>query len=565
MMRRPAKRLLLALAAPLLLLSTLFGVAEVLLALRPDPRARFLARVGSGANERFVASGHAPTTSSKLRTPEFTSRPAAGTIRVLALGDSTMYGVPFDPPTPFADWLALRLPRLLPGRTFEVVNLGASGMCSEDVLDLLRECGGAGASLLVVYVGHNEFLDVNLPRVLRPASHALLRALSRTRVGAALLQATRQPPRSLAADFVNRRTLVHDEPMLPPEAIDRGFARYRQHLEAIVELAHGWGMSLALIRPICDAWDSSPHLSCFASSTSRAERDLFLAEVAAVGAERRRLESAVDRTERVDAGAIDALLARLDALARVDGSVALLAWERGRLLLLKGARAAARAALQEALDRDGYPWRQPPRGARIVADIAARTGAMLVDPAPRFDAEAAPRLPDQRELFVDDVHPSQRGHELLAEAVLRTLASHDWIAPAAEWGFAAEPSIEEYRARADFQPAAQATALAREAFLLIGESHFQREARAALRAAQRKLDLALAIDAGCAEAHLGRAVIAAIRGDTAMALDAIALARARNASIDALLLEPWEAVPEMRSALEEAGLGVVEGRLVRRP
>lgn len=562
-MTRTAKRLLLAVSGPPLLLALLFAAAEALLALRPDRRPCFLVRSGHGADARIAVSGRAPTTSAKLRTPEFAAQPPAGTTRVLALGDSTMYGVPFDPPLPFADWLALRLPLLLPGRAFEVVNLGASGMCSEDVLDLLRESGSAGASLLVIYVGHNEFLDMNLPRVLDPASHAFRRALSRTRVGAALLEMTIQPPRSTMADGVNRRTLVHDEPLIPPEAIERGLERYRSNLVAIVELASGWGIEVALVRPVADAWDSAPHLSCFSPSTSRAARAAFLVECEAIRVERRALEERAERGETASTASIESLLDRLDALARVDGAVALLPWERGRLLLLRGDRDAARTALREALDLDGYPWRQLPRGGEALAEVAASGGAILVDASPLFDAESAPRLPDQRGLFVDDVHPDRRGHELLAEATLRALARHGWIAPAADWRFADEPSIEEYRIRSGFQPAAQATALAREALMLLGASQFDRGARAALRAAQRKLDLALTIDSGCAEAHLGCAVVAAIRGEADAALAAIERARARDAAIDRLLFDPWETVPAMRQAFEAAGLAVSEGRLAR--
>lgn len=308
-----------------------------------------------------------------------------------------------------------------------------------------------------------------------------------------------------------------------------------------------------------------PHRSVFAPTTSRAARDAFLAEADALAEERRQLDERAERGEPIDRVAIDALLARLDALARVDGTVAQLAWERGRLLFLRGDLAGARAALGEALARDDYPWRQLPRGRAIVAEVAARTGAIAVDAGPLFDAEAAPRLPDLTNLFVDDVHPNPRGHELLAEALVRALAASGWIAPAPEWRFDEEPSPEEYRALTGFQPFQEAVALAESAFLMIGESRFDRGSGKALRAAQTRLDEALAIDAGCSEAHLGLAVLAAIRGEGEAALAAAERARERDPSIDALLLEPWETIPEMRRAFAAAGLSVVDGRLARKP
>lgn len=565
-MRRVVRRLLLAASGPLLLVPALLGAVELLLQFAPDRRPCFLVRTGSGRDARFERSGRAPTVSSKLRTPSFTVEPPDGTDRVLMVGDSTMYGLPFEPPVPFADWVAQRLPMLLPGRRFEVVNLGASGMCSEDVLDLLRECGGAGASLIVVYVGHNEFLDANLPRLLSPRRRAIERTLQTTRLGSLLLDATRGPPRSIAADVVNRRVLIHDEPMIPPDAIERGLAAYRRHLEAMVALGRSTGARVALFRPLSDAFTLKPHLSCFSAVTPASARSRFTAEVQAIDTERRKLEAteAAAGGGEADRAAIDALLVRCDALATLDASVALLPWERGRLLLLKGEREAAATALQEALALDGYPWRQLPRAAEIVEDVAARSGAILVDARPLFDAESAPLLPDQRCCFVDDVHPSARGHELLAEALLRSLAAAGWCAPSDGWRFDLEPSLDDYRRKSGFSADAEAAALARSAFMLLGESHFDRAARPALKAAQRKLEMALEADAGSAEAHLGLAVLAAIRGDSDAAMTEIEIARRRDATIDRLLEEPVETVPAMRAAFEAAGLELVDGRLEKR-
>ncbi len=563
-MSRNAKRWLLALAAPPVILALAFVVAEALLALAPDRRRCFVVRASDGNGERFVTAGRPPTPSSKLRTREFPARPAAGATRILMLGDSSMHGVPFDPPVPFAHQVDLRLKHLLPGRTFDVVNLGASGMCSDDVLRLLRECGGAGAALVAVYVGHNEFLDVNLPRVLEPAGTALLHALGRTRTGTALLEVTRAPRRSLVADLFDPDSLVDEIPLLEPAAIERGLDRYRRNLEAIVAVARGGGADVALFLPVCNAFDPPPHRSVFSPTTSRAARDAIRTELRALGAELQVLEELAERGESVDWTAIDPLLARIEALEQVDRAVARVAWLRGRLLFLRGDRDGARDALRVALALDDYPWRQLPRGRAIVAEVAARTRAIAVDAETLFEAEAAPRLPDLTNLFVDDVHPSRRGHELLAEALLRALAARGFAAPEAEWRFDREPSLEEYRAQSGTQPDQQATELAESAFLLIGESRFDRGSATPLRAAQKRIDNALALDAGCAEAHLGLAVLAAIRGDGEMAMTAITRARERDPSIDAFLVEPWETIPEVRRALEAAGLAVIDGRLARR-
>jgi len=561
--KRPIARAALVVLAPPLVLAVLGLLAELMALPFADRRPCFLVREGEGDAARFVLSGRAPTPATKLRDPSFSAAPAAGAVRLLCLGDSTVYGAPFEPPVPFANWLALRLPRLLPGRRFEVVNAGAPGMCSEDVVDLLRDCGGAGAAALIVYVGHNEYLDANLPRLLSPAGHALRRALGATRAGARLLEATKSEPQSLLGEKLLPRTLVHDAPMIAPEAIALGLSRYRSHLEEIVAFAQARGIAVALCRPVANAVDSPPHRSCFTATTGAPAREEFTTRLKAVRATRLACESATARGEPIDAAAVASALAELDALAEVDPGVALLPFERGRLLLLRGDIAAARDALKAALERDDYPTRQLPRAGEIVAEVARARGAWLVDAAPLFAAEVAPALPAKRRLFVDDVHPDPRGHELLAEAILRTLAEHGFLAPASDWQFAKEPSPAEYRELAGFDPAAQAGAFANEAFMLLGESRFDRGQRKALRAAEAKLRAALEFDANCAEAHLGLAILAAVKGATDRALAELERARAADASIDALLREPWENVPELRAALAAAGLALEGGRLVR--
>ncbi|MSR46831.1 MAG: hypothetical protein EXS13_07190 [Planctomycetes bacterium] len=561
MTRRWRGRLALASCGPPLLVALVAGVFELLLAFGDDPRPRFLDRIEAGDGARFVRAKNAPTVHAKLRVESFTVAPAPGVTRVLCLGDSTMYGVPFEPPIPFADWLGLRLPHLLPGQSFEVLNLGASGMCSEDVLDLFRETGGAGASLLVVYVGHNEFLDYNLRRLRWPRAHAIRRALQRSRVGALLLDWTRRPSRSIAAETLDVRVAVRDEPFLTSEQLADGVARYGRNLELLIERAHALHLDVALCRPVSDPTTHAPYYSCFAATTPPAARNRFRIALQEVRADRGLVERAVADGEAVPTAALDRAFARLAEIESIDPAVAVVEWERGRLLLLRGEREAAKAAFCAALNRDGYPIRQRPSAAMALVGVAAARGAWLVDATPAFDAEAAPGLPDRRTLFVDDVHPARRGHELLADAVVRTLAAAGWRAPIAEWCFADEPSLDAYRELSGFDGAAQAAALARESFLLIGQSRFDRGARAALRAARTQIDFALTYDARCAEAHLANCALAAIEGDQAKALAEIELVRAVAPEIEATLAETWENVPEMRAAFTATGLVVADGRL----
>ena len=97
----------------------------------------------------------------------FTPEPAEGVTRILALGGSTTFGFPEHPKGEdaaershgFVGMLEASLQEAWPGR-YEIVNLGINGGGSTDALRLMRRAGGWGATALVLYDGHNEFMNV---------------------------------------------------------------------------------------------------------------------------------------------------------------------------------------------------------------------------------------------------------------------------------------------------------------------------------------------------------------------------------------------------------------------
>lgn len=79
--------------------------------------------------------------------------------RVFVLGGSSAQGFPYmlNKNASFPAQLKLRLDKLYPDQTIEVVNLGASAINSHTLLDILPDVLNQSPDLILIYAGHNEY------------------------------------------------------------------------------------------------------------------------------------------------------------------------------------------------------------------------------------------------------------------------------------------------------------------------------------------------------------------------------------------------------------------------
>jgi len=86
-----------------------------------------------------------------------TPRREPGSIRILCLGESSMFGTPYEMNATIPAMLRKQLRHLYPGRTVEVINLGASAINTNVILDMAPAMLDLHPDLVLVYTGHNEF------------------------------------------------------------------------------------------------------------------------------------------------------------------------------------------------------------------------------------------------------------------------------------------------------------------------------------------------------------------------------------------------------------------------
>jgi hypothetical protein len=79
--------------------------------------------------------------------------------RVFCLGGSTVQGRPYSIETAFGAWLELTLKAAQPNRPIRVVNCGGISYASYRLVPVLREVLGYQPDLIILYTGHNEFLE----------------------------------------------------------------------------------------------------------------------------------------------------------------------------------------------------------------------------------------------------------------------------------------------------------------------------------------------------------------------------------------------------------------------
>ncbi len=335
------------------------------------------------------------------------------TIRILVLGGSAAFG---DPQPRFG------LPRLLeamlelrhPGTKFEVVNGAMTGIDSDVVLPIARDCARAHADVWVIYMGNNEVVGpFGAGTVFGPQAPPwwLIRpslALKATRVGQLLdsaWQALEKPPPGKSEwggmeMFLNQQVRAADPRMAN---VYRNFAR---NLADILRAGHDSGAGIVLSTVAVNLRDCAPFGSLHRTDLTGAQR----AEWEAL------FKSGVAAQQANKWGEAEA---QFRQAARMDDTFAELRFRLGQCALALGERPEAQSQFAAARDLDTLRFRCDSRLNDLIRRAAADRGreSILLADAERALATASPDgLPGEDD-FYEHVHPTFEGNYLLARAI----------------------------------------------------------------------------------------------------------------------------------------------------
>lgn len=376
-----------------------------------------------------------------FRPESFAANKPATERRLFVLGGSTVQGRPYAVETAFSTWLELTLGAADPGHTWEVVNCGGVSYASYRLVPILAEVLEYAPDLVIVYTGHNEFLEERTYDHVKQApwfsrAHPTLSRLHAFNAarGLWLRLTSTEPPRS---------------PTLPVEVaamLDRpgGLDRYHrddawyegvtEHFEhnllAMQALAADQDVPLVFVDPVSDLLDTPPFKSeptpnLPASDAERAAALLTRANDPSLGAPDRR--------------------AAASEATRIDPRRALARYLYGHASFDAGDYDVARRELVAAKDEDICPLRMREPLHRALARVCRDTGTPLVDVRGLFESLSPHGLPGRRWL-ADHVHPTIAGHKRIAALLFEHLASTGFVSLEPGWERRRDRAFSEHEA-----------------------------------------------------------------------------------------------------------------------
>ncbi len=366
-----------------------------------------------------------------FRPASFAKRKSEHGLRVFALGGSTTQGEPFSTETAFPAWLGLCLQAALPDREVECVNCGGLSYASYRVLAILREVMEYEPDLIVIYCGHNEYLEERSfagyerlrfgARWINWMSDRRLVAGARVllgRQGYRPAPAVNNPTRlarevDALLDYKNGLEAYHRDDQQHAAISDQ----FRWNLRQMFQLCADLQIPVVAVNPVSNTLDcppmkiedrpglDDPQLRAFQAAWSRARQ-----------------------TNDSDEAFDQAQLA-LSIDPQHAGTLYLL----GQLKLERSEPDSARQHLQLARDHDVCPLRAPSWLQAIVQEEAHRASVTLVDADKLFASRSADGIVGDRWL-VDHIHPNVEGHQLLGRAIATACFDDELVSPTnADW------------------------------------------------------------------------------------------------------------------------------------
>lgn len=385
---------------------------------RQDPSRGF-----SGLVPVFVQDGQSMRTQPLLRGEVFNDQSFAATkpengLRIFTVGGSSAFGFPWGANASFSGVLQDVLTQAYPDRDIEVVNAAGVSYAMHRLNLVVRELVQYEPDVLIVYSGHNEFVEHDFFESLRERSalsNRFIHAASQLRIFGALdsilvmLGIGRAPVDEDFSMVVDRADQVWDNPAARAAVIDN----FRDGLIQLVRIAHAHGTKVLVATVPSNQRDWRPQRSIVSEFADDSQRSAWQ-EAYAAG------QSYLATGEF------------RQAVSEFEHALALSPRHADTHFLLGHAHEElgqwelSQQAFERAVDHDATPIRRLSQINGAIREVATQEGALLVDVDGIFEETSENGLVGF-ELIEDYVHPSPEGHSLIAWNLWREMAQAQWI------------------------------------------------------------------------------------------------------------------------------------------
>lgn len=385
-----------------------------------------------------------------FKPDSFAAKKSSKTYRIFCLGGSTVQGRPYSIETSFTNWLRMGLKNLDPSRDYEVVNCGGISYASYRLVPILKECLQHEPDLFIICSGHNEFLEdrqySRMKSISGSAWTGIAKSMSRLRTlsvvrsvvfgdriqrqDSADSRTTLKAEVDAMLDYQNGLSLYHRDEVWQQDVA----THFESNLQRMVELASAANVPTMLIQPCSNLKDSAPFKSEHRDGIS--QDDLVEFDQRVTGA---RSAIQANLTEAIEL---------FEQAIEIDDQYALTQFELGQCYEAAYRTVDANRAFVAAREHDVCPLRMIEPLNQAMRRVAGNADVMFFS-ADDLLAAATPDGIVGDALLVDHIHPSFRGHQIIAEEIIVQLAPRLEIALPSGWRRQAQFMWKLYLSRLD--------------------------------------------------------------------------------------------------------------------
>ncbi|HTY58292.1 MAG TPA: tetratricopeptide repeat protein [Bacteroidota bacterium] len=367
-----------------------------------------LYQVNRGYLEKYFPAGAAMVP--ELKPSLLTGVKAKNQFRVFCIGESSMFGTPYEFSATIPALIRTQLRHLLPDKEVEVVNFGASAINTNVIADMAPDLASLRPDLVLIYTGHNEFYGpdgVGAPWIekrwpsltpLKYRAREFRIVMLAQRFLASIGRGSAPADRNLMKE-VSRGATVE---IGSPEA-ERIFAVFSNNLRRIFRTFRDDGI------PVIASDVTSNLLFPPFAYPPRPEFGAIPGLVAS--------------------GSYREAIDRLLASRRADSADAFTDYWIGKAFAAKGDADSGISFLRRARDEDLLKFRAPGKINEIIHQVCAEERVPCVSADSLFCRLSPGGIPGG-ELFWEHLHPNARGYDAIARLFLTGMRSLGYVAAA---------------------------------------------------------------------------------------------------------------------------------------